>query len=290
MSTLRSTPDEADPTSWLKDLENKLIPREKRTGWMKTFQEDSCSLRDSSRHCCRVLSSYTTTIKAFFHARERVPASFSPNEQLLNLLMVTVAHTPGEVDLPGVKCERSMALDLLGSSVHVNKLDQPDSASVMRQIGDCHIAHFACHGMSDLADPFQSGLLLQTNTTIPEKEILSVRKLCKQSLMHGEIAYLSACSTAENRAKQLLDEVVYVVNGFQVAGFRHVIGTLWPSDDRVCVKAAKLFYIEICRNGVLEYTDRDVALALHKAVSVISTSDGYRRRPLHWAQYVHYGA
>ncbi|KAB8207480.1 CHAT domain-containing protein [Aspergillus parasiticus] len=237
----------------------------------------------------RVLSSYTTTIKALLHAKERVPAS-SPNEQLLNLLMVTMAHTPGEDDLPGVECKWSMVLDLLGSSVHVNKLDQPDSASVMRQIGDCHIAHFVCHGMSDLADPFQSGLLLQTNTTIPEKEILSVRKLCKQSLTHGEIAYLSACSTAENRAKQLLDEVVHVVNGFQVAGFRHVIGALWPSDDRVCVKVAKLFYIEICPNGVLEYTDRDVALALHKAVSVISTSDHYRTRPLHWAQYVHYGA
>ncbi|BAE65555.1 unnamed protein product [Aspergillus oryzae] len=278
---VQSSPENLPRTWWIGTGLASSFPFHAARG-LRADENDSTS--------SRVLSSYTTTIKALLHARERVSASFSPNEQLLNLLMVTMAHTPGEDDLPGVECERSIVLDLLGSSVHVNKLDQPDSASVMRQIGDCHIAHFACHGMSDLADPFQSGLLLQTKTTIPEKEILSVRKLCKQNLPHGEIAYLSACSTAENRAKQLLDEVVHVVNGFQVAGFRHVIGALWPSDDRVCVKVAKLFYTEICRNGVLEYTDRDVALALHKAVSVISTSDDYRKRPLHWAQYVHYGA
>lgn len=87
-----------------------------------------------------------------------------------------------------------------------------------------------------------------------------------------------------------MDETLYVVSGFQVAGFRHVIGTLWPSDDDVCVRIAKSFYAELCRNGTLLYTDRDIAVALHKAVSVVSTSDDYRKRPLHWAQYVHYGA
>ena len=63
-----------------------------------------------------------------------------------------------------------------------------------------------------------------------------------------------------------MDEVLHVVSGFQVAGFRHVIGCLWPSDDNVCVEVAKSFYSELGRNGTMEYDDRAVALALHKAV------------------------
>lgn len=47
-----------------------------------------------------------------------------------------------------------------------------------------------------------------------------------------------------------------VWRGFQVAGFRHVIGTSWPSDDYVCIEVAKLFYAELCRNGTLVYTER----------------------------------
>lgn len=87
-----------------------------------------------------------------------------------------------------------------------------------------------------------------------------------------------------------MDEGLHVVSGFQVAGFRHVIGTLWPSDDDVCVKLQSQFYAELCRDGTLLYTDRAIAMALHKAVLVVSTSDDYRKRPLHWAQYAHYGA
>ncbi|KAJ5117770.1 hypothetical protein N7448_011402 [Penicillium atrosanguineum] len=138
-------------------------------------------------------------------------------------------------------------------------------------------------------------LLMVTMATTPGADdlpgdILSVLKLCENRSTDSEIAYLSACSTAENQANRLIDEVLHVVSGFQVAGFRHVIGTLWPSDDRVCVEVARSFYAELCRNGALEYTERAVAMALHKAVLVVSTSDDHRKRPLHWAQYVHYGA
>jgi CHAT domain-containing protein len=187
--------------------------------------------------------------------------------------MVTMANTPGAGDLPGVKAERSTVLAALGTTVQVEALDQPDSASVMLQIQECNIA-----------------LLLQTTSPHPEQDILSVLKLCENHPTLGEIAYLSACSTAENRVEELVDEVLHVVSGFQVAGFRHVIGTLWPSDDSVCVEVARSFYTELCRNGALDYSGRAVAMALHKAVSDVSKSVDYRNRPLHWAQYVHYGA
>ncbi|KAH7114141.1 hypothetical protein B0J13DRAFT_460385, partial [Dactylonectria estremocensis] len=58
----------------------------------------------------------------------------------------------------------------------------------------------------------------------------------------AQIAYLSACSTAENKAARLSDEVIHVVSGFQVAGFPHVVACLWPTGDSECVGVAKRFY------------------------------------------------
>ena len=107
---------------------------------------------------CRVLSSYAPSIKALVHARKWVSISTPSNETPSKLLMVTMANTPGADDLPGVKAERSTVLEALGTSVHAEILDQPDSASVMRQIRECNIAHFACHGTSDSVDPSRSGL------------------------------------------------------------------------------------------------------------------------------------
>jgi hypothetical protein len=239
---------------------------------------------------CRILSSYTPTVKALMHARERASTSGSSSERPLKLLIVTMAHTPGASDLPGVKAEASTIVEVLGASVHVEILDQPDAVSVLRQIRQCNIAHFACHGISDSMDPSQSGLLLQTAAAEPRQDILNVIKLCEDGEAQGKIAYLSACSTAETQVQSLVDEVLHVVSGFQVAGFRHVIGSLWRSYDNMCVEVAKAFYTELCRNCTINYTDRAVAMALHKAVSEVSKSDEYRNRPLHWAQFVHYGA
>ena len=70
---------------------------------------------------------------------------------------------------------------------------------------------------------------------------------------HAEIAYLSACSTAEGQAARLVDEVLHVVSGFQVAGFRHV----------VCAKVAKVFYSKLITDGAVVCDDRAVAVHGH---------------------------
>ncbi|KAJ5414516.1 hypothetical protein N7509_001143 [Penicillium cosmopolitanum] len=251
---------------------------------------ETCNEPTTERTFNRVLSSYTLSIKALLHAREQISISIPSRKDTSKLLMVTMATTPGANNLPGVKAEKFAVLEALSDSIQLDVLDQPDSASVIRRIRGCNIAHFACHGISDPIDPSQSGLILQTATANPMQDVLSVLRLCENHSTCGEIAYLSACSTAESKAERLMDEALHVVSGFQVAGFRHVIGTLWPSDDNVCVEVARSFYTELYRNGALEYTDRTVAMALHKAVLAVSTSVDYRKRPLYWAQYVHYGA
>ncbi len=240
--------------------------------------------------CYRLVSSYSPTIKALQHARRRVNIANSSCDYLRKLLVITMPETPGAEPLQGATVEASEITAAVGPSISVEPLEYPDVATVMTRLQQCDIAHFACHGVSNPVDPSESGLILQTATEEPRQDILNVRIACQAHLAHAKIAYLSACSTAQNRAVRLSDEVLHVVSGFQVAGFRHVVGCLWPSDDNVCVEVAKSFYSELSQNGSIGYDDRAVAFALHKAVVKIRESDQYRKRPLLWAQFVHFGA
>lgn len=88
---------------------------------------------------------------------------------------------------------------------------------------------------------------------------------------------------------QLSDEVINVVSGFQVAGFPHVVGCLWPSKDRFCFQAASGLYKSLLQRGDMKWEDRDVALAAREAVMAVQMSER-KPRPLTWAQSAHYGA
>ncbi|KAH0563243.1 hypothetical protein GP486_002188 [Trichoglossum hirsutum] len=253
--------------------------------------------------CYRAISSYTPTIKALQYARERAGTTIPSCRDPWRVVIVTMPKTPPAHkqsardplktprDLPGTRSERSEVITAIGSSMYIRTLEHPDVASTIVQLRECNIAHFACHGVSDPVDPSRSGLILQTariSTEEPRQDILSVREVSQAHLSRAEIAYLSACSTAQNKVERLSDEALHVVSGFQVAGFRHVIGCLWPSDDEVCVDVAKSFYSELGQGRYKD--DRATALALHKAVVKIRESKEYRKRPLLWAQYVHFGA
>lgn len=162
----------------------------------------------------RVVSSYSPTIKALQHARRRVNTANSSGDNLSKLLVTTMPETPGAEPLQGAEAERSEIMATVGPSISVETLEYPDVASVMARLQQCDIAHFACHGVSNPVDPSESGLILQTATEEPRQDILNVRIACQADLTHAQIAYLSACSTAQNRSVRLSDEVLHVVSGF----------------------------------------------------------------------------
>ncbi|KAB5513629.1 CHAT domain-containing protein, partial [Coniochaeta sp. 2T2.1] len=115
----------------------------------------------------------------------------------------------------------------------------PSVEQAVGSLKSCCVAHFACHGYTDYRDPSNSGLILQSyEAGVAVQDRLTVQRVSELSLAGARLAYLSACSTAETKAEQLADEVIHVVSGFQVAGFPHVVGCLWPSIDRVCVEVA----------------------------------------------------
>lgn len=71
---------------------------------------------------------------------------------------------------------------------------------------------FICHGVSDPTNPSNSHLLLtDSRNSIPEH--LTVRDLAAASLKMARMAYLSACSTADNAARGL-DEVIHLASAF----------------------------------------------------------------------------
>jgi CHAT domain-containing protein len=53
---------------------------------------------------------------------------------------------------------------------------------------------------------------------------------------------LSACSTGANQAARLADESIILVGVLQLAGFRHMVGTLWEVSERHFVDVVRGLY------------------------------------------------
>lgn len=206
------------------------------------------------------------------------------------LLMVTMPTTAGSSPLAGAKQEaKDIAGALSSGSVSVTELERPSAAQVLEQLRTHHILHFACHGISDLANPSDSRLLLQSpDPTSSEPDTLSVRAVSSANTDVAQIAYLSACSTAENRSVLLADEAIHIANAFQLAGFSHVLATLWESDDRLCRRVATEFYKNLFNGSAGVEGHLKVARAYHLAVKTVR--DKKPKDFLGWAPFIHTGA
>ncbi|PWI63994.1 hypothetical protein PCL_00833 [Purpureocillium lilacinum] len=241
----------------------------------------------------KVVSSYTASIKALGFAQRQARITEGTQASLLFTTMPTTPADPSHpdtgklCDLPGVMLEEQRVRELLAGHMPMQSLRSPRVAHAIDRMRHCSIAHFACHGLTDHTDPLNSGLILQKHhgqDARPDR--LTVRQVSELSLRDARIAYLSACSTAENNAARLADEVIHVVSGFQVAGFPHVVGCLWPSIDRVCVEVACGFYQSLLRRRC--WDGQAVACAVREAVMAVREAD--MNVPLAWAQFVHFGA
>ncbi|OCK98480.1 uncharacterized protein K441DRAFT_654679 [Cenococcum geophilum 1.58] len=66
------------------------------------------------------------------------------------------------------------------------------------------------------------------------------------------LAYLSACGTSQFRDERSVEESIHLISAFQLAGFRHVIGTLWKVNDELCVDMARIMYEEMRDGGMTD--------------------------------------
>ncbi|GFG20210.1 hypothetical protein IFM5058_10514 [Aspergillus udagawae] len=205
----------------------------------------------------RVMSSYSSSVKAIIHSRRR-PAPLSTP---VHALLVAMEHTPGGFRLPFAAKEGETLHDLC-KSMRIDPI-QPGrrKQDVTLHLPRCTIFHFAGHGHTDEADPSKSHLLLEEGNSDP----LTVANLLEMNLREHSpfLAYLSACGTGQIRDEKLIDESIHLISAFQLAGFRHVIGTLWEVNDEICVDMARITY-EGIRDGCMN--DEAVCRGLHNAV------------------------
>src|SRR5262249_57139739 len=138
-------------------------------------------------------------------------------------------------------------------------------------------AHCAGQGVSDLEHPSTSHLLLADHLDRP----LTVVDVARLRLDHSELAFLSACSTAQT-GTELPDEAIHLAAAFQLAGYRHVIATLWPIGDRWAVQAARAVYTRLGSDA------SDSATALHHATRGLRAI--LPDRPSTWAAHLYDGA
>jgi CHAT domain-containing protein len=192
---------------------------------------------------------------------------------------------------------------------------------IIPHLRDCTIFHFAGHGHSDSQNPLDSKLLLDDSSSDP----LTVTSLFDTKLHDSPpfLAYLSACGTGRLDNERFSDEGIHLISACQLAGFRHVVGTLWEVNDKSCVDMARVLYERLRDHGI---TDEAVSRGLHAAARhlrdewskeldnewrgrglagngkrkleqvegdgqryIISCEDDDDMRPLYWVPFIHYG-
>lgn len=228
----------------------------------------------------RVISSYTTTVRALTsHRSDTGPDGRSGGEpDAGSVLIVGVPDTPG-APLPGVVEETKAISTLIRDAT---MLADPTRDAVLAALPAHGVAHFACHGRVDRGNPLRSHLVLADHDIRP----LTVADISTLRLSGG-LAFLSACDTATT-AERLADESVQLTSAFHLAGYRHVVGALWPIDDALAADLAAEFYRSLTDDGRTPPRVQRCAAALHDAVRQLR-----RRRPdapLLWAAYLHTGA
>lgn len=235
----------------------------------------------------QVVSSYTPTVRALSYARERARAT-PPARSLI----VAMPTTPGvDAPLPAVPRETADLTLLLPSPTVL--IEQDDSVTertptrdrVLAALADVGIAHFTCHAFSHPNDPSRSQIVLHDHRDSP----FTVATLIPARLRHAQLAFLSACQTARSEDLDLFDEAIHLTSAFQLAGFPHVIGTLWSVLDSVSVDVAVRFYKRL-QSEPRTLTVADSAQALHDTIQELRDRPGWAARPSRWAAHIHVGA
>ncbi|MEU4435218.1 CHAT domain-containing protein [Nocardia rhamnosiphila] len=259
------------------------------------------SRSDAATVMDRVISSYTPTVAALEYARRRHSSTTDPDTPG-QALVVAMPTTPGidgrlhyvldeahlvATHLPGstVLTEPDEVNDLRAPASPSAEHTLPTTATVLHLLPERAIVHFACHGATDPDDPSRSRLLLHDHATTP----FTVAALAPIHLDRARLAYLSACDTALSTDTQLVDESIHLASAFQLAGYPHVIGTLWTIDDDIAIRIADDFYTAL--RTAPDSTVVDIGRAphaLHHAVR--AARDTFPATPSLWAAHLHTGA
>ncbi|KAB5581174.1 CHAT domain-containing protein [Coniochaeta sp. 2T2.1] len=255
--------------------------------------------RPHSTNCTMdyVVSCYTPSFSSLRYSRYRQREL--GRSRVRSAVAIAMSDLEGAQRLMGVSKELS-AFQRCFPGAHV--VHEPTKKDAINQVLTNNIVHFACHGVLNATKPEQAALLVNNDVA----DGLTFSDLDKLVCSRGRLAYLSACSTAANPSRESLSEAVHLTTGFQLAGFPHVVGTLWQADDDAAVDIAELFYTSLTARsaaqarasdqdesdaGLVEMQGDAVAAALDEAITRFRSRDGISEANfLAWAPFVYFGS
>jgi len=219
-----------------------------------------------------VVSSYTLTLRLLQRAREHT----SQDAARATPIVVALPETPGQRPLPNADLEAH----IVAAQFPDARLFRGAGATAAAVTGALEqsppLAHFACHGTQDVTDPSSGRLVLYDDP-------LGIACVAGMRLQAAELAFLSACETSRGDIK-LVDEAITVAAAFQLAGYRHVVGTLWSIDDNLAPAIAGKVYQALTHDGNTDLDADGTAAALDSAIRA-----NRGEPPLNWAPYIHLG-
>ncbi|MEV6829459.1 CHAT domain-containing protein [Amycolatopsis sp. NPDC051102] len=219
----------------------------------------------------RVVSSTLPTIGTL--RRSRAAAGAGPVRALV------VAQAEARGDLPALPNAEEEARRVRRHLPDGEDLAGPAATAdaVLAALAGHTWAHLSCHGSQHPTDPTTSALHLADRP-------LTVAEIAARTFPGAHLAYLSACETSTGGTR-LLDEALHLAGAFQVAGYRHVIATLWTVADDRAVEVAESVYTALLGQGTAAADE--VARALHQAVRRLRAL--VPEAPMLWAPFVHSG-
>ncbi|KAH9969774.1 CHAT domain-containing protein [Russula dissimulans] len=224
------------------------------------------------------ISSYTPTLSALIESRKPGAQTISRPSLLL------VAQPDGS--LPGVKGEIRVIQAL---ETQVTSLISRNATvdTVVEGLRNHQLVHFACHGMLEKGKPFDASFKLH------RKERLTLLHIIRSRVPAAEVAFLSACHTAELTEESIADEALHLAAAMQYCGFRSVVGTMWAMADMDGRDLAKLFYTNMLSDSESDEGKTTMPLYERSAVSLRDAVQRLRQKSgmtlERWVNFVHYG-
>jgi hypothetical protein len=216
----------------------------------------------------RCVSSYASTVRSLLGARRRTRASQPPPGGAVLLVS-------GAGDLEAAAGESGAVRSLVP---RVRPLDGAAAGEegVLAALAEAPSVHLISHAVHDPVNPSLSYVEVGD-------EDLRLTRISRVRPPHAWLAYLSACDTAR-AGRALPDESLHIASAFHIAGYPHVVATLWPAADSTAAEVAEAFYRCLADSG----WTREPAVALHTAVR--AARERHPGRPLRWVPYLHSGA
>jgi CHAT domain-containing protein/tetratricopeptide (TPR) repeat protein len=194
-----------------------------------------------------------------------------------------LALAPRERDLPGAGAEVRAIAQLYGRDADLLLGDRATSQAFATAAPGHAIIHLASLGLLNKHNPQFSYVALAAHNGLDGR--LEVHEIARLSL-DARLIVLSACQTGLGSGRLADvppgDDWVGLVQAFQSAGARAVLGTLWPIDDQATARLMRRFYAEL-RAGAT------VSAALAVAQRSTLSMPGFQA-PFYWAGFVLDGA